>query len=149
MVGVGQLQVAAGQAQAPLRQQLPQPRPAAQVPDRAEVDARVAGRCHLVEDADPVGHVRVMAHRDLERAVADRGVRHRYPRPGLRLRAHLAVPSPPGPAGSSTGPPVRWLSMIAWHSAMSRRPSGPEVTGAVPLTALSWNATSSALKPLA
>ena len=26
--------------------------------------------------------------------------------------------------------------MIAWHSAMSRRPSRPEVTGAVPLTVL-------------
>src|SRR5262249_4599271 len=149
MVGVGQLQVAAGQAQVPLRQQLAQPRPAAQVADRAQVDARVAGRGHLVEDADPVGHARVVAHRDLERAVADRGVRHGYPRPRLVLRAHLAVPSPPGTAGWSTGPPFRWLSMIAWHSAMSRRPSRPEVTGEVPLTALSWNATSPDLKPVA
>src|SRR5262249_49957802 len=115
--------------------------------------ARVPGLGHLVEDADPVGHVRVMANRDLERAVADRGVRHGYPRPGVPrpgpgLRAHVAAPSWPGAAGSSTGPPLRWLSMIDWHGAMSRRPSGPGGTGGVPPTALSWNATSSARKPL-
>ena len=38
--------------------------------------------------------------------------------------------------------------MIAWHRAMSRIASAPEVTGRVPLTTESWNAISSRLNPL-
>ena len=38
--------------------------------------------------------------------------------------------------------------MIAWQSAMSLSPSSPGVTGSVPLTTQSWNATSSRLNAL-
>jgi hypothetical protein len=75
-IGVGQLQVGAGQAEAPFGEQLAEPFPGAEVAGRPEVDARVAGPGHLVEDAHTIGHVRVVAHGDLECAVADRCVRH-------------------------------------------------------------------------
>ena len=76
-IGVGQLQVGAGQAEAALREQFAEPLPGAEVAHRPEVDARVTGLGDLVQHLHAVGHVRVVAHGDLERAIADRCVRHR------------------------------------------------------------------------
>ena len=85
--------------EAALGQQLAEPLAVAEVSDRAEVDAGVACRGHLVEDARPARHVRVLADGQLERAVADRGVRHRYRRPGVAglPAAHARGPVLAGP----------------------------------------------------
>ena len=121
---------------------------AAQVADRAEVDAGVTGRGDLAEHALAVGYVRVQADGQLEGPVADRSVRHRDRLPAtvnaVVVNAHQPVLS----VGSSRGMPRWWLSMMAWHSMMSRRPSRPVVTGSRPATIQSWNAWSSRLNPL-
>jgi hypothetical protein len=96
MIGIRQLDVGPGQAQAALGQQFAEPLAAAQVADRAEVDARVSGRGHLVQDRDAVGHVGIVADGQLEGPVADRRVRHRD------VTAHPA-PSASAAVGSSTG----------------------------------------------
>ena len=101
----------------------------AQVPDRAEVDAGVAGRGHLRRArSSPSGTSGIDADGQLEGAVADRGVRHRDRRLDVRGLSLSLLISPILPAGS-TGTPRWWQSMMAWHSAMSRRPSRPAVTG--------------------
>ncbi len=74
-VRVGQFQVRTGQAQATLGELGAEVFGAAQVADRAEIDAGVTGGGHLVQDGVAVRNIRVESDGDLERAVADRRVR--------------------------------------------------------------------------
>ena len=116
VVGVRQLHVGAGQAEAALGQQFAEPLAAAQVADRAEVDARVPGRGHLVQDRDAVGHVGVVADGQLEGPVADRGVRHRD------VRAHPVVPpaSIAVPSALAPAAPAPAAASVGWSTGADR-----------------------------
>ena len=102
VIRIRQLEVRAGQAELARGQALAQLRVAAEVAHGPKVDAGVAGRRHLVEDVDAVGHVRIDADGQLERAVADRGVGDDDAGPSLRSGRVHAVR-----VGWSIGRPVR------------------------------------------
>ena len=74
MLRIRQLEVRAGQAEIARGQALAQLVVAAEEADRPQVDPGIAGGRDRVEDADAVGHVRIDAHGQLERAIADGSV---------------------------------------------------------------------------
>src|SRR3979411_2220184 len=97
-----------------------------QVARWAEVDPGIAGGRDPIEHIECAGDVGIV-DRDLERAVAAGCVGYGY---GQR---------------STVGVPRMCDSTIAWHSAISRRPSRPSVRGLRPLTIASWSSSSSSL----
>src|ERR1035437_10886774 len=71
MVRERELEVSASQPEVTSGESLGQNPPVPQIPPRAEVDARVPGRMHFVQDLRPVGDAGVDADREFEGAVAD------------------------------------------------------------------------------
>ena len=59
-------------------------------PHRSQVDSGVSGGGHLVKDGDPVWHVRVDAHRQLEGSIADGGIGDGNPHHWISI-AHVVL----------------------------------------------------------
>ncbi len=94
---------------------------AAEVAERAEVDTRISRGLDIVEQLQRLGHERIDADRDLERAVAAGRVRDRD-RGGVRafsLRAHAFTSAGLGSLGRTSGIPVMCTRAIALQRATS------------------------------
>src|SRR5579884_1059864 len=141
-IAEGHLEVAAGQRQPLLRQAAGQLGRGAEVAERPEVDAAVAGLGHRLQERDGIGNVRIDPDRHLKRAVAARRVGHRDAAGG---RSHATTPSRSSSLGLSIRRPLRAHRAIAWQRATSRRPSWPSVRGGRSWSIASWNSISSRL----